>query len=53
MRSATGNAVSSMLNAIKATSKQAEKDNVTGINIENQRSNSASRGRGWSCSKPN
>ena len=66
-RIATGNAVNSMLNVIRATFKPNERDQVVAVvdetendksTVENSishgsRSNSATRGRGLSCAKNN
>ena len=45
-RSVTENAVSNVLNVIKATFKQTEREVVTGLTAGNHRSSSASKGRG-------
>ena len=45
-RSVTENAVSNVLNVIKATFKQTEREVVTGLTVGNHRSSSASKGRG-------
>jgi hypothetical protein len=45
-RSVTENAVSNVLNVIKATFKQTEREVVAAPSVENHRSSSATRGRG-------
>ena len=52
-KTVTESAVSSMLNVIRATFKQTEKETVAGVPVENRRSSSASRGRGLKNNKPN